>query len=312
MPPDRPTIDWKKTRADSYHGGRLEDEIAALLSLVLGVRMMAGGPTRVFDPSMDPRGRPQYFNIDRDPVLPRGRSGNSVIPRLPGKVVVSEAGRLRTLPSLSARDAAALVQAARLYQDALWICDAQPQLSWVMLVSAVEVAAGHSAKEEGTPSERLEACKPDLAELVRDRGGEKLLGQVAEMMVDSLGATRKFVGFVQEFLPPPPTPERSPHAHVQWDDSSKMKKALRTIYGWRSHGLHRGTPFPLPMCEPPYQQEDVVWEKPFGRGTAARGAVWTGKDMPMLLHTFEYIVRNSLLKWWDSLLPDPDEGSGTT
>ena len=55
----------------------------------------------------------------------------------------------------------------------------------------------------------------------------------------------------------------------------------------------------------------VVWEKPAGP-TWTRGASWSGKDMPMLLHTFEYIVRNSLLKWWDSLLPDPNEGLGTT
>jgi len=76
MPSHWPRTDWTKTSANSYHGGGAEDEIAALLSLALGVRMMAGGPTRVFDPGMDSRGRPQYLYTNRDPILPRGRSGN--------------------------------------------------------------------------------------------------------------------------------------------------------------------------------------------------------------------------------------------
>jgi len=179
-----------------------------------------------------------------------------------------------------------------------------------MLVSAVEVAAGHWTTEEGTPSERLRTAKPDLAERLLEHGGESLLEQVADAIVDSLGATRKFVSFLQGFLPPPPTSRGSPYVHVSWDRED-MARALSTIYRWRSRALHGGTRFPLPMCEPPYQHADVVWEKPPGHGTAIAGAVWVEKDMPMLLHTFEYIARNSLLKWWDSL-PEPDESSRTT
>lgn len=35
---------------------------------------------------------------------------------------------------------------------------------------------------------------------------------------------------------------------------------------------------------------------------SALGAVWNKDDMPMLLHTFEYITRHVLLNWWRSLI----------
>ena len=47
-------------------------------------------------------------------------------------------------------------------------------------------------------------------------------------------------------------------------------------------------------------------EKPFGYATEAYGAIWIAKSTPMLLHTFEYIARNALLKWWESMLPRTD------
>ena len=74
-----------------------------------------------------------------------------------------------------------------------------------MLVSAVEVAAGHWAKEEGTPSERLRTYKADLAELLVNRCEKGVLEDVANMMAQSLRATDKFVRFLQKLLPPPPT-----------------------------------------------------------------------------------------------------------
>jgi hypothetical protein len=49
-------------------------------------------------------------------------------------------------------------------------------------------------------------------------------------------------------------------------------------------------------------------EKPLGLATGTRGAVWVAEDTPMLLHTFEYIARKALLKWWESMLVS-DEAS---
>lgn len=46
---DRPVEgpDWSATDTSAYHGGMLEDEVAALLSLLLGIRLKARGATRV-------------------------------------------------------------------------------------------------------------------------------------------------------------------------------------------------------------------------------------------------------------------------
>ena len=31
------------------------------------------------------------------------------------------------------------------------------------------------------------------------------------------------------------------------------------------------------------------------------GGVWLEEDIPLLLHTFEYITRETLLSWWRSM-----------
>jgi len=57
-------VEWKpppmdKTATETYHGGKLSDEVAALVSLALGIRVKAGPSNREFpvgDP--DPRGVP--------------------------------------------------------------------------------------------------------------------------------------------------------------------------------------------------------------------------------------------------------------
>ena len=46
--------DMSKTRADLYHGGSTEQEIAALASLAMGIRLKAGRSNRRFEPNGDP------------------------------------------------------------------------------------------------------------------------------------------------------------------------------------------------------------------------------------------------------------------
>jgi hypothetical protein len=90
-----------------------------------------------------------------------------------------------------------------------------------------------------------------------------------------------------------------------------MRKYLNTIYGARSQDLHAGIPVPVPMCEPPelvraQQPEGSGWrsartEVPSGKSAAVGTSVWQAPDTPMLLYTFEHIVRNVLLNWWRSM-----------
>lgn len=127
--------------------------------------------------------------------------------------------------------------------------------------------------------------------------------QVAEYIADSLGSTKKFVDFVLTFIPPPPPLRPAEWGQHSWDPQ-EMKNTMRLIYGYRSKALHGGRPFPAPMCEPPFRYVDweAPAEKPIGGGKSTMGDTWLAEDTPMLLHTFEYIVRHSLLKWWKSMV----------
>ena len=86
-------------------------------------------------------------------------------------------------------------------------------------------------------------------------------------------------------------------------DKVELRASMNKIYDYRSRALHGGIPFPAPMCEPPYSDEswDAPAETPLGLAAHRMGGVWVAKDMPLLLHTFEYMVRRVLLKWWATL-----------
>jgi hypothetical protein len=125
---------------------------------------------------------------------------------------------------------------------------------------------------------------------------------VANDFADSFGATRKFIDFVMKFRPPEPA-DRPPWGGIDWSDES-MKKILKMVYSYRSKALHAGKPFPAPMSEPPYTEGGWVatTEKPHGH-TSMSGGVWLESDIPILLNTFEYITRETLLNWWRAEAP---------
>lgn len=289
---------WEKTDVTHYHGSGMGDEVAALVSLCMGIRLKSGGETRRFDPGGDPRGRPVAYRTYENPVFLRSMGHPPVLPGALGIHRLQDATLFTQFNHLCPQDAVALVRASRLYQDAIWIAESQPKLAWVMLVSAVEAAAGHWKTSTESPEERLRTSKPDLEKLLEAEGGRELVSKVAPLIADYMGSTRKFIDFLLDFLPDPPSKRPPEHAQHPWDKKS-MKKSLATIYRWRSRALHGGSPFPFPMCEPPLAELE---EKPLGLATGARGAVWRAKDTPMLLHTFEHIVRGALLNWWESML----------
>ena len=69
-----------KTDTSQYHGGWLVDEIAALLSLCLGIRIKAGGQTRIFEEGKDPKGHPEYHAGYSDPVYVKRIGYQPIIP----------------------------------------------------------------------------------------------------------------------------------------------------------------------------------------------------------------------------------------
>jgi hypothetical protein len=284
-----------------YHGGTLEDEIAALVSLLLGVRFKSGGITRYFGIDKDPLGEPILVQMDKDPIFIVGGDG-LVIPEARGKVNLNELDLLEAYPTLNPNDAITLVKVARIYQDALWIVESEPELAWIMFVSTIETAANYWSKAKTTPVQRLHDFMPDLETVLFDKGGDDHVRKVAELIVDYMGSTKKFRDFILEFLPTEPRirPEKS--FQHSWDEGD-IRKTLNIVYSYRSKALHGGQRFPAPMCMLPNFFGHIPSEIPYGIATAVNGGVWTIKDTPILLHTFAYIVRGALLKWWSSLNP---------
>ena len=291
-----------RTDTSTYHGGLLEDEIAALLSLCLGIRAKAGPVSRVFAHGGDPRGHPVAYDPRPTPFF----MTNILAPMLPwaiGSHSLNEGASLfATLPSLTAEDASALVKAARTYQNAVWIAESEPELTWLFLVSVIETVASHWISVEETPEQILRDARPDLASELEQMGAE-VLESVANRLSRMIGAFYKFRRFLVEFLPD--VPQNRPPAGFQHEWSPEViGRSLRRIYNHRSDALHGGTPFPAPMCMPPHREArwSAPSEIPLGLAAHVSGGTWVREDYPIFLHIFEYLVRGAVLRWWTSLL----------
>lgn len=202
----------------------------------------------------------------------------------------------------------ALTKSARLYQEALWIADADPATSWLLLVSAIETVAGCWDAAEVSSRARLEASLPKLVKVLTAGGAEALLDPVAASLEGLIGATGKFVRFVEQFART--EPRSRPYKFCRFDFSTpNVRAAAKIVYQYRSRALHGGTPFPAPMCLPPsrsYEGEAGVDEVPPGLASSVAGATWLREDAPMHLHVFEHLARSAILAWWERL-GSPDE-----
>jgi hypothetical protein len=291
-----------KTTSDpgAYHGGWLIDEIAALSSLLTGARIRAGAESRRFTKD-DPSGRPVAWDLREPPSLATNPYG-VVLPSAAAEHSLMALDELRSFPNLALPDAIALIRAARLYQDALWIVENEPNLAWIMLVSAVECAANRWREGKDEPAVRLRAARPDLVAAIELAGCPALVEKVAITFANSLGSTAKFVDFLLAHKPAPPAVRPAERSQVDWQDQS-LRKALRMIYAHRSSALHTGIPFPLPLCRPVTNPAvpQVPPERPCSTAERALGGTWLAKDLPMFLHIFEYLARHSILGWWRSV-----------
>ncbi len=286
---------------EHYHGGGVEDEVAALTSLELGVRMKAGPASRRFERDDDPRGTPvAYEQPLRDTPQLAGSLSRPVIPSLLADATLSTR-LLQRLAEMSPGDSIRLTRCARLYQDAIWIADSAPELSWLLLVSAIETAAVHWRTEREDPYESIRASGSPLVAAARDAGGEDLLQTLAHQLAELTGATRRFVQFLQEHGPTGPHEAVAevegglPFGRLDWSPGN-LKKVYGRIYALRSSALHSGHPFPFPMCVAPRQIGSYDTETT--TLTGAMGSDWEWSEVPLLLSTFERIVREALLSYW--------------
>lgn len=295
-----------ETRDETYHGGVDEDEIAALLSLCLGVRLKVGGQTRDFSDGF-PLGRPMAERRahGRSPIAAfDGRQVPHLLPWHSASARLAGAARMQGLVHLDPASAMALVRAARLYQEAVWMSDSAPELTWLLLVSALEVAADVWYQSDlDSKEDELKAFKSELhKELEGLEESQEAIRIVSDHLSGLIGSTKKFRKFCNAHFPDAPPEDRRPPAgfQVPWS-KSKLIPIINKIYDYRSRALHGGTPFPFPMCEAPRCASNAYSEKPFGLATRAQGSQWHKDDTPIHLHMFEYFTRGALIVWWDSL-----------
>ena len=282
---------WNQLDIKVAHGGDAGEELAALLSLALGIRLRAGGISRVFQPD-DPDDRGYPHQVERPaPYLPQP-ARRPMLPYTMIRPVTLEAASafLDIYPRLSPKQALGLVRAARSYQDALWIADSDPRLAWLRLVSAIEAVA--QLRPEGQAEQTLTAAHPEIAQRLSDADDPELTRLVTKLLVQQGRATAKFLGFLKAYGPRRPDQRPERRYQINWNE---LQDQLRAVYGYRSSDLHSGIPIPWVMCEPPFlsragRAPERVWVP----------AAWQG-NVPMHLHMFEFLVRKSLQTWWRSL-----------
>jgi hypothetical protein len=211
---------------------------------------------------------------------------------------------MSSFPLLKPEQAIALVRSARLYQDALWLAESEPNLCWLMLVGAVETAANCWRAGSDSALDRLIASDPDFVADLKNAGIDGLAERVAEKFAGTIGAAKKFIDFLLDFLPDPPEQRPAQWGQVEWSPDN-LRRAFAKIYSHRSKALHDGMPFPAPMCWPPIKYEtswNAVAERPALVGFSVSGGTWLADELPMHLHTFEYIARKAINAWWSSLV----------
>ena len=321
IPKSQTIPDMSKTDESLYHGGELVDEIVALASLALGTRLVAGGVSRQFGMDNDPYGRPCEWAREPEPIL-RFRQNTPMLPDVGGSHSLEDLQRLESIPQIAPQRYVSLVRACRSYQGALWVSESEPNLAWLLFVSALETAANDVFITESSTSEILRTAEPQLATYLEEFGGPEHLQTVADAIAPTLKATKKFVDFGLEFRPSAP-PDKRPveeYLRLKWT-KTHLRKVLRKVYDYRSRALHAGTPFPAPMFRPPFPSDGgTQWsEKPLmGFGSYSLGGTWRAKDAPINLHGFHYLARHALLNWWErklvgshDVVSNPREGGET-
>jgi hypothetical protein len=273
---------WEQLHPKNYHGAVAWEELAALVSLALGVRLRAGGILRVFGPNIDTLGYPH--EMDPPPYIPRP----AIFPMLPGmnhhqrEIDFSCLSLLDVYPRMTVDKARALVRSARSYQEAIWAADSDPRQAWLRLVTAVEVVAELQPKLSA--KERLQTVYPEMADEIFRCENTGLVEWFTNTIADREGTQARFLDFLKKFQPSPP--RRRPKSTYR-QDWRALQQQLRYIYGARSNDLHKGSPIPKEMCEPSY-----------GPPTAIAPEVTYSRPPRLRLHVFEHIVRHALLSWW--------------
>lgn len=274
----------------------MAQELAALLSLSLGVRCRSGGMTRFWRAEGDALGSPLELT-QRPPYAPPPESERDpVVPDVAREVNLEQARELMlAYPRVPAEVAGPPVRAARQYQAALWGAEGDPSLAWLQLVSALEAAASRFDPGKAKPIERLVESWPELAAILERAPGD-VRDAAAGLLSGQVKVQHRLRAFLRAFPPAVPT-QRPAIGRVDW---SQIIDLTMKVYGQRSTALHDGTPMPAPMCQAPMRHNAIPFENGGTTGHGGGDATWKGSDIPMLLHTFVHVVGDVLRQWWSA------------
>ena len=194
----------KELELEGWTGGDIGDQAAALLALALGRRVRSGGVVRQgFQPG-DELGRPWATN-HHVPALVEPRRG-AMLPGIAERAMVQETEPLlERYGLLRAPDAVALSRAAGQYADALWWADADPRISWIKLVGALEAAANRFDidRADADPVQLLKRHRGALYGKLK-KIDHRAVEVVAKSLAGLLNAERKLLDFTLRYAPDPP------------------------------------------------------------------------------------------------------------
>ena len=150
----------------TWHGRKGSEELAALFSLFFGNRIISCGFTSFESggaalpiTASHLWGEKDWGACSRFLTKPSGILPNVMSSRGQNEGILGNYYKMNGIASI------ALTKAARCYQDALWWADLQPELSWLLLINAVEAAANYWYKDKHDTNEDLLKCgKPGLYE----------------------------------------------------------------------------------------------------------------------------------------------------
>ncbi|WP_156618552.1 hypothetical protein [Mycobacterium sp. 852013-51886_SCH5428379] len=284
----------EKPATDSWLGLTLDEEVSALLSLFLSIRIRSAGVTRQFPvDSDDPAGTPVAYSRVRPELA---LSQRRILPRVsrPRAFLGDVPELLGRLPTLNASESVALTRCAHQYQMAVWVADSDPELAWLQLVSAVEVAATHWRGQKVDAVAGLKELYPKIVGKLND---EEQVKFVARQLKKLIGSTQRFLDFMEEFDPGPPVERCEEHFQISWTD---LRRRLTLVYRYRSNRLHSGEPFPPVMNQEPMASDQGAgwYERPFGVAHFAGSTQWPSDAIPMYLWFFERLVQGALLRWY--------------
>lgn len=286
----------EKPHTDDFHGGGFNDEIAALVSLKLGVRAHAGSNVREYSSYTPDYGSPR---AEQNPPPPLMSKGSFVVPSAKKNIEISQLKLLNDIYKLSEKDFNSLIKSARNFQDSLWICESSPNLAWLLMVSALETAAQQWDQSKGSNIEKFKESKPSLFNALSNDQYKNLIPIISDEFSSTFGTAKKFRDFCVEFLPDEPQ-ERPNHGRIKWK-KQPLKDIFIKIYNLRSVALHTGQPFPAPMCSAPDRYFGISEMGVTALASSTLGGTWTPKEAPINLNIFFHMTHSILNKWWDSL-----------